>query len=190
MVNSERSSFPTERDPSQVGDLPTRFRYAQVQSSSFGLSPVEILLANDADLNQYVGIKKYAPYRDKKQEGWDRNRNVRLQDLKEKIKGRRWGNKTYGEDGRGEDAGPSGEAKPKKRKGKKERMKQKAATVSLEEPGADDGEDGDGDSGQVAGQKRKSDEGEAHAESQSTQDGPSKKRRRRHKTASTTAQHS
>lgn len=172
--------------------MPTRFRYAQVQSSSFGLSPVEILLADDTDLNQYVGIKKYAPYRNKKQEGWDRNRNVRLQDLKEKIKikGRRWGNKLYGEDGHEGEAGPSGEAKPKKRKGKKERMKLKAAAVSLEETGADEGEDDDADSSQVTGQKRKSGEDEAHAESQSTQDGPSKKRRRRHKNASTTAQHS
>ncbi|KAG0033490.1 hypothetical protein BGZ81_008317 [Podila clonocystis] len=46
-----------------IGDLPTRFRYHKVKPSNFGLTPVEILLADDKDLNEYVSLKKFAPYR-------------------------------------------------------------------------------------------------------------------------------
>ncbi|KAI8604609.1 KRI1-like family C-terminal-domain-containing protein [Dissophora ornata] len=46
-----------------VGDLPTRFKYHKVKSSAFGLTPVEILLADDKDLNEFVSLKKFAPYR-------------------------------------------------------------------------------------------------------------------------------
>ncbi|KAG0345985.1 hypothetical protein BG004_002681 [Podila humilis] len=46
-----------------VGDLPTRFKYHKVKPTNFGLTPVEILLADDKDLNEYVSLKKFAPYR-------------------------------------------------------------------------------------------------------------------------------
>ena len=47
-----------------VGDLPTRFKYRKVAPQSYGLTPVEILLADDADLNAHVSLKKLAPYRE------------------------------------------------------------------------------------------------------------------------------
>ena len=47
----------------QIDDLPTRFKYIQVPKATYGLSPVEILLADDAALNQVVGIKQMQPYR-------------------------------------------------------------------------------------------------------------------------------
>ncbi|KAF9093727.1 KRRI-Interacting protein 1 [Mortierella sp. GBA35] len=46
-----------------VGDLPTRFKYHRVRPSAFGLTPVEILLADDKDLNEFVSLKKIASYR-------------------------------------------------------------------------------------------------------------------------------
>ena len=45
-----------------IGDLPTRFKYRKVDANNFGLSPVEILLADDKDLNQVAGLKILAPY--------------------------------------------------------------------------------------------------------------------------------
>ncbi|KAM0855506.1 hypothetical protein ACQ4PT_049720 [Festuca glaucescens] len=47
-----------------IGDLKTRFKYRQVQPNSYGLNTYEILQADDRDLNQYVSIKKLAPYRE------------------------------------------------------------------------------------------------------------------------------
>ncbi|KAI8048577.1 KRI1-like family C-terminal-domain-containing protein [Syncephalis plumigaleata] len=46
-----------------VAGIPTRFKYRQVKPSTYGLSPVDILLADDTDLNAHVSVKKLAPYR-------------------------------------------------------------------------------------------------------------------------------
>ena len=47
----------------QTSHMPTRFHYTSVASENYGLAPAEILLATDAELNSYVGLKKMAPYR-------------------------------------------------------------------------------------------------------------------------------
>ncbi|THV06167.1 hypothetical protein K435DRAFT_849267 [Dendrothele bispora CBS 962.96] len=98
-----------------VGGMPTRFHYTQVQSQNFALTPVEILMATDQELNEYMSIKKYAPYR---QDGkkWDNKRNDRLQELKAKIAAR---SLDGGVDGSADDT----LRQTKKRKGKKERMR-------------------------------------------------------------------
>lgn len=167
--------------------MPTRFHYAPVQSASYSLTPVEILLSTDAELNQYMGIKKYAPYRDRKQEGWDHSRNTRLSELKDRLKGRWWGADTYGGSAEGA-AGPSGEGKQKKRKGKKERMKLKAAVAENE---VETDVQGDEERGSVQDthlastsfKKRKSERGDDELPGEETQasEGSRKKRKRRHK---------
>ena len=47
----------------QTSHMPTRFHYASTTSENYSLTPTEILLATDAELNSYVGLKKLAPYR-------------------------------------------------------------------------------------------------------------------------------
>ncbi|KAL1916494.1 uncharacterized protein VTP21DRAFT_5685 [Calcarisporiella thermophila] len=54
-----------------VGDQPTRFKYRQVKPASYGLTPVEILLADDQELNEFVSLKKIAPYRPPEKEEHD-----------------------------------------------------------------------------------------------------------------------
>lgn len=98
-----------------VGDMPTRFKYTQVAPQSYSLTPAEILLATDKELNEYMSIKKIAPYR--KDGRWDIKRADRLKELKAKIKDRMGADETW--------TGESGEKKPKKRKGKKERQRGK-----------------------------------------------------------------
>ncbi|KAJ1865158.1 Ribosome biogenesis protein Kri1 [Coemansia sp. RSA 989] len=44
-------------------DLPTRFKYTKVKPVDYGLSPADILLADDSMLNEYVSVKKMAAYR-------------------------------------------------------------------------------------------------------------------------------
>ncbi|GLT46536.1 hypothetical protein SLA2020_202820 [Shorea laevis] len=48
-----------------IGDLKTRFKYAKIKPNRFGLKIEEILMMDDKELNQYVSLKKLAPYRDK-----------------------------------------------------------------------------------------------------------------------------
>eukprot|EP01029_Cantina_marsupialis_P018167 TRINITY_DN4146_c0_g1_i1.p1 TRINITY_DN4146_c0_g1~~TRINITY_DN4146_c0_g1_i1.p1 ORF type:complete len:611 (+),score=328.22 TRINITY_DN4146_c0_g1_i1:34-1866(+) len=51
-----------------VAGQPVRFKYRSVKDSDFGISTDEILEAEDRILNQFVPLKKLAPYRD---EEWE-----------------------------------------------------------------------------------------------------------------------
>jgi len=123
-----------------IGDTPTRFHYVPVQPTSFALTPAEIILADDKDLNSYVSLRKLAPYRKgKAKSGWDSKRAERLREFRDGMreKKRIWRTgeeRRHGErertsvwkqrkDKRGEVE--DGEGPKKKRKGKKERMKAK-----------------------------------------------------------------
>lgn len=129
--------------------MPTRFKYMKGNANNYGLSPVEILLATDAELNEVLGLKHYAPYRHGSGVGAaGRGMGKRLGELKSKLSKRKWGEEIEvdrkgfgkdGDDGRPRDSGyksrenngfakdsdavPSGP--PKKRAGKKERQRAK-----------------------------------------------------------------
>ncbi len=45
-----------------IDDMPTRFKYRQVESNRYGLRPDEILFAKDTALKQFVSLKRMAPY--------------------------------------------------------------------------------------------------------------------------------
>ncbi|KAI0333246.1 Krr1-domain-containing protein [Cubamyces sp. BRFM 1775] len=161
-----------------VAGMPTRFKYTKVEPQTFGLTPAEILMATDAELNSYMGVKKLAPYRKEgKGRTWDSKRAARLKELKTKLKER-------GVVG-GAEAAAAAALEKKKRKGKKERMREKAMAAA----GGGTAGDGDGDGGEErdeddedasgqSGRKRKSEEVE---EQQESGEASAKKRRRRHK---------
>ena len=114
----------------------TRFKYVPVPPQTYSLDPVEILLATDQELNEYMSIKKYAPYRQKDSDRskWDPRQQEKLRALKDRIR-QRWDGPLGGSSPRS--SGPSGansqplggdgERPKKKRMGKKERMKLKEA---------------------------------------------------------------
>src|SRR5689334_19089076 len=103
--------------------MPTRFRYSRVDQSSYGLTPVEILTATDAELNSYMGLKRLATYRKDK---FDHRRPEKLQEFRKNLS-------TRGvDDSLGVDSNGQGEERVKKRKGKKERQKEKAKAAMEE----------------------------------------------------------
>jgi protein KRI1 len=104
--------------------MPTRFKYTTVPPDHFSLTPAEVLMATDRELNEYVSIKRMAPYKNKA--AWDKERVAKLKALKETINGRTWGGVPVEELSRNESGANGQDGKPaKKRKGKKERLKAK-----------------------------------------------------------------
>lgn len=167
----------------QVGGMPTRFKYTKVEQQTFGLSPAEILMATDADLNTYMGIKKYAPYRKEgKGRHWDVQRGERLKELKMKLKER-----GLGASGQVNGHGAEGSEKVKKRKGKKERMREKAVVAANGVNGingeAEDDSGSDEEAPKAKGKKRRCDsEVEAVEEDNGEDDTErtTKRKRKRH----------
>ena len=126
-------------------------------------------MADDKDLNQYMGIKKYAPYR--KGGNWDRQRPERLKELRDKLNDRK-ANRN----------GEDGEVQVKKRKGKKERQKAKAAA------GGDTGPEPGEPRVSNTERKRKREEPPETVQTEGVPEGSSStKRKRRHKKSSRTA---
>lgn len=68
------------------------FRYRDTSPSSFGLSAREILMAEDAQLNQYAGLKKLATFRDSDKKRKDQKH------LGKKARLRKWRKDTFGDE--------------------------------------------------------------------------------------------
>lgn len=151
----------------QTAHMPTRFHYTQTTAEDYGLKPAEILLADDTELNEYVGLKRLAPYRHSGKSGkgkpWDAKRNERLKEFREKLRlrvGNGEGDWSVGGVSNRRRAGEDGGEK-KKRLGKKERAKMKTSVDEDVTEGS---------------KKRKSD-------SPAPEEARKKKRRRHHKKA-------
>ncbi|GIJ84376.1 KRRI-interacting protein 1 [Aspergillus pseudoviridinutans] len=72
----------------------TRFRYRETSPQSFGLTARDILMADDAQLNQFAGLKKLASFRDPEKKRKDQK------NLGKKARLRQWRKETFGnEDG-------------------------------------------------------------------------------------------
>ena len=70
------------------------FRYRETSPGSFGLTPLDILAATDAQLNQYAGLKKLAAFRDPERKRKDKKK------LSKKARLREWRKDAFGsEDG-------------------------------------------------------------------------------------------
>lgn len=142
-----------------IGDMPTRFKYTPVLPQTYGMDPVEMLLADDADLNNVVGLRALAPYRRDKGRTWDPHRVTKLQEFRKKLQSKRG----YVADGGHE----RNKCEPQtKRRGKKERLKSKLAETAMVQEDVPS---------TVAAEVRPVEDGDAT---------PSKKRKRRHKKAS------
>ncbi|TVY37919.1 Protein KRI1 [Lachnellula occidentalis] len=73
---------------------PTAFRYRETSPSSFGLTARDILMAPDAQLNAFAGLKKMAAFRDPEKKRKDKK------NLGKKARLRQWRRETFGnEDG-------------------------------------------------------------------------------------------
>lgn len=64
-------------------DDPNKFRYREVSPESFGLSTREIFLADDLELNKFISIKKFAPYRPKEQALKDKRKFTKKKHLQQ-----------------------------------------------------------------------------------------------------------
>ncbi|KAI6115988.1 KRI1-like family C-terminal-domain-containing protein [Pisolithus sp. B1] len=176
-----------------TADIPTRFHYVQTTSEDYALSPAEILLATDAELNSYVGLKKMAPYRriggSGKGKDWDSKRNERLKEFREKLQARigsgSQGNWYPGCGAGGSKTGEGAENGKKKRLGKKERAKLKAQEGDDRAAEHGETEQPRGEPMDQPSNKRKY---EAQASISEENKTPQKKRRRRHKKAPSNAE--
>jgi len=77
---------------SSKSKTPTRFRYRETSPTTFGLTPRDILLASDSQLNQFAGLKKMAAFRDPEKKRKDKK------NLNKKARLRMWRLETFGDE--------------------------------------------------------------------------------------------
>lgn len=82
----------------------SQFRYRETSPQSFGLTARDILMADDAQLNQFVGLKKLATFRDPERKRRD------LKKMGKKARLRQWRKDTFGTEDEPEFVLPQGPA--------------------------------------------------------------------------------
>lgn len=65
------------------GNFYSGFHYREVTPETFGLTPLDILAADDADLNEYAGLKRYATFRPKERKKQDKKKYSKKRNLRE-----------------------------------------------------------------------------------------------------------
>ncbi|KAF2006117.1 Krr1-domain-containing protein [Amniculicola lignicola CBS 123094] len=71
---------------------PTKFRYRETSPTTFGLTPRDILLADDKQLNEFAGLKKMATFRDPAKKKKDKKF------LSKKARVKQWRVDTFGDE--------------------------------------------------------------------------------------------
>ncbi|KAF8430025.1 KRI1-like family C-terminal-domain-containing protein [Tirmania nivea] len=66
-----------------TGKSSSGFRYREVTPETFGLTPLDILAADDAALNEYAGLKRYATFRPKERKKQDKKKYSKKRNLRE-----------------------------------------------------------------------------------------------------------
>ncbi|KZF23523.1 hypothetical protein L228DRAFT_267520 [Xylona heveae TC161] len=69
-----------------------RFRYRETSPTAYGLTPRDILMASDTQLNQFAGLKKLAAFRDAEKKRKDKKK------LGKKARLRQWRKETFGDE--------------------------------------------------------------------------------------------
>lgn len=82
----------------------SHFRYRETSPQSFGLTARDILMADDSQLNQFVGLKKLASFRDEERKRRDQKK------MGKKSRLRQWRKDTFGAEEEPEFALPQGPA--------------------------------------------------------------------------------
>ncbi|KAG7192586.1 KRRI-Interacting protein 1 [Scheffersomyces spartinae] len=77
-----RDEVEEERGRSK-GVQPVKFKYREVSPESFGLTTRDILLADDKQLNLYIGMKKFAPYKPKEAALKDKRKYTKKKQLQQ-----------------------------------------------------------------------------------------------------------
>ncbi|QLQ80887.1 hypothetical protein HG537_0E02420 [Torulaspora globosa] len=77
-VEEERKSRARTKEEQDL-----KFRYREVSPESFGLTTRDIFAADDTQLNQYIGLKKLAPYRSKEHKAKDKRKVTKAKRLRE-----------------------------------------------------------------------------------------------------------
>ncbi|KAK3629047.1 Kinetochore protein Spc24 [Elasticomyces elasticus] len=89
-LKPKKSTNLNSSESTRTGGTVSGFRYRQASPTFFGLTAKDVLFAEDAQLNEYVGLKKMHSFRDGEKKRRDKKR------LSKKARLREWRKATFG----------------------------------------------------------------------------------------------
>ncbi|KAJ9090972.1 hypothetical protein QFC19_009318 [Naganishia cerealis] len=72
-----------EEERGRLKNDEVKFKYREVSPETFGLTTRDILVADDSQLNNYIGLKKFAPYRPKELRMKDKRKYTKKKQLQQ-----------------------------------------------------------------------------------------------------------